>query len=64
MRVSDVFAPGTPGRTDSPSGGYYYDNTGHRNYYEDYYDGGGYDNNNFDGFERGPTRPSFLGLIG
>jgi hypothetical protein len=62
MRVSDVF---TPGATDSPDDGYYYDGKpGHKNYYEDYYDGNGYYNNSYGGFERGPTRPSLLALLG
>jgi hypothetical protein len=62
MRVSDVF---TPGATDSPDDGYYYEGKpGHKNYYEDYYDGGGYYNNSYGGFERGPTRPSLLALLG
>jgi hypothetical protein len=62
MRVSDVF---TPGATDSPDDGYYYDGKpGHKNYYEDYDDGGGYYNNSYGGFERGPTRPSLLALLG
>jgi hypothetical protein len=65
MRVSDVFtARSIPGSTDSPTGGYYTGNTDRRNYYEDYYEGGGYDNNTYSGFERGPTRPSLLGIIG
>lgn len=65
MRVSDVFTSrATPGAVDGPSGGYYYEKTGHRNYYEDYYDDGGYYNNTYNGFERGPTRPSLLGLLG
>ncbi len=66
MRVSDVFASRfTPGATDGPNGGYYYDGRpGHNNYYEDYYDDGGYENNTYSGFERGPTRRSLLGLIG
>jgi hypothetical protein len=60
MRVSDVF---TCGATDSSDGGRY-ENTSRRNYYEDYYDGGGYYNDNYSGFERGPTRPSLLGILG
>lgn len=59
MRVSEVF---TMGSSDDRHN-HYGESYGYRNYYYDYYDEGYY-NDNFSGFERGPTRPSLLGIIG
>jgi hypothetical protein len=61
MRVSEVFTmAGGDGRRD----GYYDGGTNeYRNYYYDY-ENEGYYNNNYSGFERGPTRRRLLGLLG
>jgi hypothetical protein len=60
MRVSEVF---TMGSGDDRYDSQYGRTPGYRNYYYDYYNEGYY-NNNYDGFERGATRPSLLALIG
>ncbi|MBA2471685.1 MAG: hypothetical protein H0V41_05345 [Pseudonocardiales bacterium] len=60
MRVSEIF---TMGGCDDGCDSQYGKTPGYRNYYYDYYNEGYY-NDNFDGFERGPTRPSLLALIG
>ena len=59
MRVSEVFtmARGDVGRDHNGESSRY------QNYYYDY-ENEGYYNNNYGGFERGPTRPSLLALIG
>ncbi len=60
MRVSEVFAMGSG---DDRHDSHYGEVSGRRNYYYDYYNEGYY-NDNYGGFERGPTRRSFLGLLG
>ncbi|MFY9806568.1 MAG: hypothetical protein WCC38_00735 [Pseudonocardiaceae bacterium] len=61
MRVSEVF---TMGASEGRRGGYSDGGTNeYQNYYYDY-ENEGYYNNNYSGFERGPTRRSLLGLLG
>ncbi|HEX4102376.1 MAG: hypothetical protein WAN20_07320 [Pseudonocardiaceae bacterium] len=60
MRVSEIF---TMGRGDDRYDSHYGKTPGYRNYYYDY-ENEGYYNDNYGGFERGPTHPSLLALIG